>query len=313
MQQYTHLMLSGGGYLGYVYIGVYRFLLEHDMLKSIKYLYGTSIGAFFCFLFGLGISYERMEEIYMPGGSFANPGNNTYDPANFMCLPKEYGMFNGKHVRAPLQSILQEVFQVEDITFQDYLKKTGKDLHINATCLDTCESVDFCSDTHPTMSVLTAIEASTAIPVLFKPVLYKGKYYVDGATMNNLPLHLLPPHPGHKALAFNIHSWPSHTPITNFMSYMMKVCISLMQAPFHIEVKNKHIDLINFDKIPISACSLHPIDNKYLVSYTKEEIESTIYYAYETTYKFFFTNSTSASGDLSPSNGMDLPPASSST
>jgi predicted acylesterase/phospholipase RssA len=38
-------MLSGGGTYGYVYIGIYRFLKEYNLLKDIKYMYGTSIGS----------------------------------------------------------------------------------------------------------------------------------------------------------------------------------------------------------------------------------------------------------------------------
>jgi predicted acylesterase/phospholipase RssA len=84
------------------------------------------------------------------------------------------------------------------------LKRTGKDLHINAVCINTGENVDFCNDHFPDMSVLTAIDASMSIPFILQPILYKDKLYIDGGTSNNLPLHMLPSLPGHKCLAVNL-------------------------------------------------------------------------------------------------------------
>ena len=303
MDGYTHLMLSGGGYLGYVYIGVYRFLKEYKMLDSIKHLYGTSIGAFFAFLFGLNISYERMEEIFMPGGDFANPTYHTYDPAAIVTVPKDFGIFTSWRIRTPLSKLLEEVFQIKDITFQEYLKKTGKDLHINATCLEECKNIDFCNDTHPDMSVLTAIEASSAIPFIFKPQKINQKHYVDGATMNNFPLHFIPDIAGVKGLGFNILFMPLYCEsITNFYSYATCVFNTILNASYQLEVKHKSFDIINFDQIPIKPCSFHPTsDKKYHVYYSKEEVEKAIYYAYQETYKFFFANSTKEATVLSPS------------
>lgn len=312
---YTHLMLSGGGYLGYVYIGVYRFLKEYDMLRSIKYLYGTSIGAVFAFLFGLDISYERMEEIFMPGGLLVDPLFHTYDPSGIISLPYNYGIFSTTRVQQSLKLVLQEILEVTDITFQEYLKKTGKDLHINATCINTTREVDFCSDTYPNMSVITAIEASTAIPIIFKPVLIDNYHYVDGATINNLPLHLIPANPGNRGLAFSIAMTNKEEKVKSIYDYLMKLFITVSSASYRLEIDyNTNHDIITLNKIPLKVCSAKPLENnKFQVCYTKEEIERAIYYAYEKTYRFFFKNSIKSATVLSPSNTTDLPPASSST
>ena len=301
MNAYTHLMLSGGGYLGFLYIGVYRFLKEYKMLDGIKHLYGTSIGSLFTFIFGLNLPYERIEELFMPGGYLVDPLYHTYDPTAIMHLMKDYGIFSSDKMRAALSKLLEEVFQIKDITFQEYLKKTGKDLHINVTCLEDCKNIDFCSDTHPNMSVLTAIEASSSIPLIFKPHIINQKHYVDGATMNNLPLHFIPDVPGVKGLVYNIE-FNSTAHITNFYSYISQVFTAVTHASYQLETKHRSIDIIQLDKSPISFCPIHPTsDKKYHVYYSKEEVEKAIYYAYQETYKFFFANSTKEATVLSPS------------
>lgn len=311
---YTHLMLSGGGYLGYVYIGVYRFLKEYDMLRSVKYLYGTSVGSVFAFLFGLDIPYECMEELFMPGGLLVDKAFNTFDPANIITLPKDYGIFSTRRISNALRTVLQEFLNCTDITFREYLKKTGKDLHVNATCLEDNNSIDFCNETHPDMSVLLAIEASSAIPFIFKPIIIDTKHYIDGATTNNLPLHFVPDKINNKCLAFKIEMIAQCTKITSLFEYALQVLSTITNSSYHLELEYSKADIINMYNIPISSCSMYVIDtNKYHVFYSKEEVDKAIYYAYETTYKFFFKNSMSASTVLSPSNTTDLPPASSST
>lgn len=42
--------------------------------------------------------------------------------------------------------------------------------------------------THPEMPLFTALQMTTAVPVLFKPVKYKDDYYVDGGLLSNYPL-----------------------------------------------------------------------------------------------------------------------------
>ena len=37
------------------------------------------------------------------------------------------------------------------------------------------------------MSVITAMQISTCIPIIFKPIKYNNYYYVDGGISNNIP------------------------------------------------------------------------------------------------------------------------------
>ena len=46
-------------------------------------------------------------------------------------------------------------------------------------------------DTTPTMSVIEALDITTCIPIVFKPVLYRDCLYVDGAVYNYLPTDIV--------------------------------------------------------------------------------------------------------------------------
>ena len=55
-----HLILSGGGFLGFSYTGIFKYLEEHDLRKGIKTITGCSMGAIFGLLFCLGYSSEEL-------------------------------------------------------------------------------------------------------------------------------------------------------------------------------------------------------------------------------------------------------------
>ena len=45
--------------------------------------------------------------------------------------------------------------------------------------------------THPDLTLVKALSMSCAIPLLFKPISYENKYYIDGGTVNNYPLNVM--------------------------------------------------------------------------------------------------------------------------
>ena len=63
-QIYTHLVLSGGGMSGLVYLGALKYLRESGYDKNILHVAGASIGALFATAFVLGISMEELTQRY---------------------------------------------------------------------------------------------------------------------------------------------------------------------------------------------------------------------------------------------------------
>ena len=292
--KYTHLMLSGGGTYGYIYIGIYRFLKEFDLLKHIKYLYGTSIGSFFAFLYGLDLDYEHMESLFTTPNQYCCATEvTTFDPNDLFHVYTKLGAYPIQQITLPLIRILEEKYQLSDITFCEYIKRTGKDLHINAVCINTGESIDFCNEKYPDMSILTAINASMCLPFIFQPIVYKDKLYIDGGTSNNLPLHIIPSLPAHKCLAVNLTiEMEQHTKElqSNFILYFLNVFYTVLKSATILELeKNKENDVININvsKIPINPLHFTKIKEKYIFDYPKDIIDKAILHGYEKLYYFY--------------------------
>lgn len=64
--------------------------------------------------------------------------------------------------------------------FAGLRRKTGRTLHIAATNLDTAEEVMFGPDEDHGLTITQAVQASSALPGLFRPARFHGVDYIDG-------------------------------------------------------------------------------------------------------------------------------------
>lgn len=293
---YTHLVLSGGGLSGMIYIGIYRFLKQHHLLKNIRYFSGTSIGAIFAYLFGLGVDYEYMESFFY--GNETKQGICTrnqmlaFDPKGILQLPKKYGIYSTERFRSYLADYLKTVHGMEDITFAQYIKLTGVDLHINVTCLNSYKALDLCNDTYPEMSVLTAILGSMSVPFLFEPVLYKDMLLVDGGCCVNLPLQTITKNPSNKVLAVNLGidiEFTKEELEKSFFLYGATIMLSMITSHTKrmIEEHKHSVDILEVNQNPIPFIQAHFNQNAFYTTITKEQLEEGILFGYQQIHEFF--------------------------
>ena len=59
----THLVLSGGGMRGVIFIGALRYIYINNINKNIKHIAGCSIGAFIGLMIVFKLTIEEMDEI----------------------------------------------------------------------------------------------------------------------------------------------------------------------------------------------------------------------------------------------------------
>jgi predicted acylesterase/phospholipase RssA len=64
--------------------------------------------------------------------------------------------------------------------FRAFRRKTGKGLYITACDLDTAERVIFGADENSELTISQAVQASSALPIFYKPARINGVDYVDG-------------------------------------------------------------------------------------------------------------------------------------
>lgn len=176
----THLVLSGGGFSGLAYIGILRFLATERACSSVRYVAGTSMGAFFATAFALRVPPAELEDLGYR--VFRDTEYTHYPPDALLGLFQTYGMDDGARFRRPL-----EPYGGADLTFRDLAKRFGRHLVICATCLETQRPTYFSSETTPDVPVLHAMIASMAIPFLIRPVRIGDRHYVDGALTDNIP------------------------------------------------------------------------------------------------------------------------------
>lgn len=288
---YTHLILSGGGMCGMVYIGIYRLFQQYNVLKNIHYITGTSIGSLFAFLFGMNIEYEFIEKVFTDTVCVDNE-TTQFDPNNIFHLYKKNGMYSTERFRSSIVKLLKHKYDVDDITFAEYIKLTGIDIHIHATCLNTYTFIDLCNDTYPEMSVITAMLASMSVPFFFEPVIYKDLVLVDGGCCANMQLYDILKNPYNKVL--NIYL-TTETPFTkdvlssSFMAYSSAVMLTLITSHTkRIIVENKEkMDVLELCETPLSFMNIAFKKCFIYATLEKCELEECIIFGYVQMNNFF--------------------------
>ena len=193
----THLVLSGGGMRGVVYIGAIRHLYIENLHRNITHIAANSIGSFVALCITFKLTIEEIEEIIY----------NSKDDKELCCIPtKNYYRLISKlglssvsyfmeHLKKRLRIKYPDAFAMDatdaaDATFREISQRFGVNLYFSTTNINRCENRIFSIEDTPDVSVFTACEASMAIPLLFTPVVIDGEHYYDGAFTNNFPIKI---------------------------------------------------------------------------------------------------------------------------
>jgi NTE family protein len=174
-------VLSGGGNRGAFEVGVLRALLERNIRPHI--LVGTSVGAINATAIAVNPFLEGarwLEDIWR------RVTRKDVLPDNYMSMVLRLltggsGLFNNKRLKDFLEFHLPAGIR----KFADI--KTAE-LYITAVDLNTRELHVFGIDRDE--SIIDAIMASTAFPLLLAPWVYQGRQYVDGAVVSDLPIRV---------------------------------------------------------------------------------------------------------------------------
>jgi predicted acylesterase/phospholipase RssA len=98
------------------------------------------------------------------------------------------GLFNG----ASLEKFVRKNFERNHLTnnFKVLKRVRGKSLYIVTTDLDTADRVVMGPDEKNDVTISQALTASSALPMLYKPVRVKGVDYIDGAVKRTTNMDL---------------------------------------------------------------------------------------------------------------------------
>ncbi len=158
------IALSGGGARGLAHIGVLKALEEYGI--SPKYIAGASAGSIVGAMYAYGYTPEEMMKL--------SEGSNML---KVMRKSGKIGMnMEPNYVREIVKNAIPE----------DDFSALKKNLYISVTNITTGRTE---IKTEGKLSEIVA--ASSAIPILFKPVSIDNCLYVDGGLLNNLPVEPL--------------------------------------------------------------------------------------------------------------------------
>lgn len=159
--------LGGGGAKGLAHIGVLKALLRNGIVPAR--VSGTSMGALVGGLYCLKNDIGAVEEFAL---GFENADLSPYLAAR----PSSSGLVSEKRIQAFLDGLFGAA-RIEEL----------------ATPF-SCVAADVRSGREVILdrgSLARAVRASISVPVIFKPVLFQGRYLVDGGLVNPVPVDAL--------------------------------------------------------------------------------------------------------------------------
>jgi predicted acylesterase/phospholipase RssA len=179
------LVFSGGAEKGIAYIGIFKFLEEHNLLKDIESIYGTSIGAVMAVLVSIGYTSRELEYvIYKTNIKELIPT----DILNIEQLLSTFGFIEPHKFYKLIRLLIEKKTGISNITFKQHFNKYKKKIIITGSCISEYKCYYFSIDTFPDLSIFEALTISTSIPIMFKPITFENKLFVDGAVYDNYPI-----------------------------------------------------------------------------------------------------------------------------
>ena len=216
----TALVLGGGGFTGGVYeIGALRaldLLSVNRTVNQFDVYVGTSAGAFVAAAVANGVSPEEMMRVLVQQVSSPFPDArisallrpnyaelvakgalipfrlaqvvrrlvrdlgqaSAVDIAVGLAEALPSGLYSGEGIERYVRTILSDPDRTDDF------RLLQNELYLAATDLDTCERIVFGAQGWDDVPISTAVAASGALPMIYKPVKVKDRELVDGGIVS---------------------------------------------------------------------------------------------------------------------------------
>eukprot|EP00112_Aurelia_sp_Birch-Aquarium-sp1_P010373 Seg2218.5 transcript_id=Seg2218.5/GoldUCD/mRNA.D3Y31 product="putative protein R571" protein_id=Seg2218.5/GoldUCD/D3Y31 len=188
-----NLVFEGGGNKGMSYVGAIEVLEEAGIMKKIKRVAGSSVGAITASLVAVGYTAQDLKDFMDQDLRKVLVDHRCGYCSLLPNLLQGFGWNPGKRLLKWFGEQLKERTGNADITFKELLHQFGRELCIVVTNLSQMTAEYFHPKTTPNTPIRTAVRMSTAMPGVFQSVLYKvhehTDVFVDGGLLCNYPIH----------------------------------------------------------------------------------------------------------------------------
>jgi predicted acylesterase/phospholipase RssA len=183
-----HIVINGGGPTGFLSYGALKHLFEMEFIKrdEIKTIYGTSVGAIIGVIISLKYDWKTLDDYFIK-----RPWEKVFkiEPEHFFDMYRSKGLFQFSVVNEILKPLLTANDLSEYITLREFYEYSKIEHHFFTVEMNSFKKIDINYKTHPELSLITALEMSSAVPILFKPIILDDKCYIDGGLFDNYPIN----------------------------------------------------------------------------------------------------------------------------
>lgn len=267
--------LAGGGLKGVSHIGALAALEELGI--QIDYITGTSSGAMVASFYAMGYTPDEMKEIIkqcyedlveIKKRVFVKAGAEFIFKRNL----KLQGMIDGNKIEKIVAEYARkkEIYKISDIQKKFGIvtvdAKTTRKCVMASSKIEDAKGEDYIYD----IPIEKAVHASMAFPAIFTPCKYEDFCFIDGGTVDNLPVEVLKQLGADKtiSLSFNLDEFEGEE---NLFSIILRACDIFSMKDV---INGRWLSDIDI-KIDIDQAKLLKIDN----------IDSSIKIGYDTVMK----------------------------
>jgi predicted acylesterase/phospholipase RssA len=183
-----HLVIPGGGPTGIKALGALQNLEQQGYwnINDIETIYATSAGSIISVLLCLKFDWETINDYIIKrpwSEAFQISVNQIFEAYS------KKGLFD-KNIA---EIFYKPFFKAKDIsmniTMKEFYELSKIEIHLFSLDINTFNLEDISYITHPDLQLLTAVQMSSAVPVLISPVCIDDKCYVDGGVVCNYPVN----------------------------------------------------------------------------------------------------------------------------
>lgn len=203
------LALGGGGTKGFLHIGALQEIesIVGNFTEHFKGIYGCSIGSILATGIAFGLNVSQIERL----SKSAMTIDFVFDNFKIDTLEDsidEKGIFD----MDSFEEHILAVFDSENIDLRTkYISDAKIPLHIIASNITKGVPAIFKGN----VPILAALKASCCIPILFRPQQIGNSLYIDGGSITNILMEIIPENERDMSLAISlIHSNPEISPHT---------------------------------------------------------------------------------------------------